>query len=165
MSYAAMMIERYRSKGLMLDSNLLLLHLIGSVNDSFVGSGRYNKLSGFNTQQVLILNQLIAEFGSVVTTAHILTEVSNLVGDLHDLGRRQIWGQFVSTLEVIGEQSISSYQVARRAEFQYLGLTDTVLAAMSEEFLIISNDGRMVDLLRQRELNALKWVEVLGLSV
>jgi hypothetical protein len=164
MSYAAMMIEQYQSKGLMLDSNLLLLHLVGSTNSSLVGSGSYNKLSDFSTLEAAFLKQLISGFRRVVTTPHILTEVSNLVNDLHYEGRRQVWGAFVSTLEVISEQTISSYMVARREEFSYLGLTDTVLAEMSNEFLIVSNDGRMVDMLRQNQVIALKWVEVLGLS-
>jgi hypothetical protein len=35
---------------------------------------------------------------------------------------------------------------------------------MSDKFLILSNDGRMVNLLRDKGIEALKWVEVLGLS-
>jgi hypothetical protein len=164
MSYAAMLMEQNRAKGLMLDSNLLLLHLVGSVNSSLVGSGSYNKLSNFSAYEAQLLKQLISCFRRVVTTPHILTEVSNLVNDLHPDGKRQVWGAFVSTLEIIPEQPISSYKAAGRDEFTYLGLTDTVLAEMSNEFLIVSNDARMVDILRRNQITALKWVEVLGLS-
>jgi hypothetical protein len=40
-----------------------------------------------------------------------------------------------------------------------------VLAEMAGKFLIVSNDRRVVDMLRQTGIDALKWVEVLGLSV
>lgn len=164
MTYTALMIEKYRSRGLLLDSNLLLLHLVGTVNASLVGVGGYGRLSGFGIRQTLILQQLIATFVRVVTTAHVLTEVSNLVNDLHGVRKAQVLGAFVSTLEMISEQDISSYKAGRRSEFSYLGLTDSVLTEMSGSFLIVSNDGRMVDMLRQHGVEALKWVEVLGLS-
>jgi len=165
MSYAVMMIEKYKSRGLLLDSNLLLLYLVGVVDPTLVGTGQYNKLSSFTVQQITILRQLISTFTRVVTTAHILTEVSNLVNAMHDTGKRRIFNAFAETLQVISEQEISSYQVAHRQEFQYLGLTDSVLAELADKFLIVSNDARMVDMLRQTGIEALKWVEVLGLSV
>ncbi len=165
MSYVDFLVQKYRSRGLLLDSNLLLLYLVGSVNPLLVGTGNYNKLSSFTTQQIAILRHLTSLFQRLVTTAHILTEVSNLVGFMHDAGRLQVFQSFASTLEMISEQEISSYQVARRNEFKYIGLTDSVLAELSSRFLIVSNDGRMVNLLRDAGLDALKWVEVLGLSV
>jgi hypothetical protein len=36
---------------------------------------------------------------------------------MHDAGKLQVYKAFVETLEVISEQQISSYQVARRKEF------------------------------------------------
>jgi hypothetical protein len=165
MNYAGLLIEKYKSKGLLLDSNLLLLHLVGSVDPSLVGTGQYNKLSSFNLQQILILRELISVFNRLVTTAHILAEVSNFVGTLHDAGRQRVYNAFANTLQIFGERQLSSYHVAGRQEFPYLGLTDSVLSELSHEFLIVSNDGRMVDMLRANGSEALKWVEVLGLSV
>lgn len=165
MGYVDILIGKYRSKGLLLDSNLLLLYLVGSVDPALVGSGRYNKLSGFAIQKVVTLKQLVSLFANVVTTPHILTEVSNLVGNLHDEGKSRIFRSFISTLEMVGEQEVSSYKAALRKEFPYLGLTDSVLAELSGMFLIVSNDGRMVNLLRESGIEALKWVEVLGLAV
>lgn len=159
-----MLIEKYRSRGLLLDSNLLLLYLVGTANPLLVGTGQYNKLSNFDIEQLGTLRQLLLFFDRAVTTAHILTEVSNLVGTLHDTGKLQAFNTFAGTLEIIEEQQISSYQAARRKEFSYLGLTDSVPAELAGRFLIVSNDGRMIDTLRQTGIEALKWVEVLGLS-
>ena len=164
MNYAVMMIEKYRSRGLLLDSNLLLLYLVGTVDPALVGSGQYNKLSSFRMQEIVILRQLTSVFSRVVTTAHILTEVSNLVNTMHDAGKQRVFKAFAETLEVMNEQIVLSYRIARRQEFQYLGLTDSVLAEMADKFLIVSNDGRMVNLLRDTGIDALKWVEVLDLS-
>jgi len=158
MTYSDSLIEQYQSKGLLLDSNLLLLHLVGSINPALIGSSR---LTSFTIRQMVFLQQFTAGFRRMVTTAHVLTEVSNLVNDLHAEGKKEIWSRFVSTLEMIEEQPYSSYEAARLPEFRYLGLTDTVLTAMSNDFLIVSNDGRMVNLLWERNLNALKWVDLL----
>jgi hypothetical protein len=165
MDYVSIMIDKYKGGGLLLDSNLLLLHLVGTVDPGLVGVGHYNKLSTFNLEQILILRQLISCFKWVVTTAHILTEVSNLLGDMHEAGKQRVFEAFAETLSVIEEQKVSSYAAAHRPEFSYLGLTDSVLAEFADKFLIVSNDGRMVNLFRDRGIEALKWVEVLGLSV
>ena len=165
MDYAGLLIEKYRSKGLLLDSNLLLLYLVGSVDSSLVGNGQYNKLSSFRVQELITLRQLISVFNHLLTTSHILAEVSNLVGRLHDAGKSRVFKAFAGTLQIFDERQISSYHVAGRQEFPYLGLTDSVLAELSHEFLIVSNDGRMVNILRANGIEALKWVDVLGLSV
>ncbi len=165
MSYAVMLLEKYKSRGLLLDSNLLLLYLVGSVDPTLVGTGQYNKLSSFTVLQITLLQQLVSVFPRVVTTAHILTEVSNLVNAMHDKGKLRVFNAFADTLQVVSEQEISSYEVARRQEFPYLGLTDSVLAQLADRFLIVSNDARMVEMLRRTGIETLKWVEVLGLSV
>lgn len=165
MTYAVMMLAKYKSRGLLLDSNLLLLYLVEAVDPTLVGTGQHNKLSSFKVEQITILHQLVSMFAQVVTTAHILTEVSNLVNAMHDTGKRRVFNAFADQIEVISEQDISSYRVARRQDFQYLGLTDSVLAELAGKFLVVSNDARMVEILRQAGVEALKWVEVLGLSV
>jgi hypothetical protein len=160
-TYVEHLIEQYRSNGLLLDSNLLHLHLVRLIKPALIGTA---KLSGFDMDQFHLLESLISVFRRLVTTAHVLTEVSNLVNDFHQAGRSAVWTDFVSHLEVIEEQSLSSYSVARRPEFRYLGLTDTALSTFAQRFLVVSNDGRMVNYLRDNlGMDALKWVEVLGI--
>jgi hypothetical protein len=48
-----MMIEKYQSRGL-LDYNLLLLYLVGTINLALIGTGQYNKLSNFTFEQITI---------------------------------------------------------------------------------------------------------------
>jgi hypothetical protein len=71
MSYMGIMIQKYQSRGLLLDSNLLLLYLVGTVDTSFIGTGQYNKLSSFEVDEIITLKHLISFFNRVVTTAHI----------------------------------------------------------------------------------------------
>jgi hypothetical protein len=71
-----MVIEQYKSKGLLLDSSLLLLHLVGSIAPALIGQ---KPLGGFDLDQFRSLQILISRFSRVVTTAHVLTEVSNHV--------------------------------------------------------------------------------------
>ena len=104
MTYAAMMVEKYKSRGLLLDSNLLLLYLVGAVDPTLVGTGQYNKLSTFKVEQIIMLRQLIAFFPRVVTTAHVLTEVSYLVNDMREAGKQRVFRAFSQTLHMIDEQ-------------------------------------------------------------
>jgi hypothetical protein len=156
-----MVIEQYKSKGLLLDSSLLLLHLVGSIAPALIGQ---KPLGGFDLDQFRSLQILISRFSRLVTTAHVLTEVSNHVNKFSLDAKTAIWTQFVQHLEIVEEQPLQSYAVARRPEFRFLGLTDTALSALAEQFLVVTNDGRMVNHLRDNiGANALKWVEVLGI--
>jgi hypothetical protein len=101
-------------------------------------------------------------FPRKVTTPHILTEVSNLTNKFSEYGRLAVWGEFASHLDVIEECWLSSHEVVKREEFRFFGLTDAGLGALAKDFLIVSNDGRMVNFLWDRlKLDALKWVEVI----
>ena len=164
MNYVEILVSKYQSRGLLLDSNLLLLYLVGRIDTILVGTGRYNKLSDFRAIEVVTLERLVSSFRRLVTTAHVMTEVSNLVNTMRDADRVRTFRRFVETLEVISEQEVSSYEVAGRSEFSLLGLTDSVLAHFAGQFLIVSKDGRMVNGLRANKIEALKWVEVLGLT-
>lgn len=66
----------------LIDTNLLLLFVIGSVdNGHFIGASK--RLDAFSYDDYRLLNEYIGKFDNFATTPYILTEVSNLI-DLQD---------------------------------------------------------------------------------
>ena len=156
-SYVELLFQKYQSKGLLIDANLLLLCLVGSYDTRLIGDGKYNKLSKYTTEDFNLLLRLKAAFANSATTAHVLTEVSNLVNDLPESTKVECLSEFVQVFGDTKELEVASFEVAKRSEFRYLGLTDCALAEVSSRFLVVTDDARLVAKLGESGLEALNF--------
>ena len=152
-----LLINKYRSKGILFDANLALLYLVGGYNLGLIGDGKYNKLSDYTKDDYHLLLRLKKHFKSVVTTPHVLTEVSNLANDLPESTKMNCLKRFYDTFASIDELAIPSMDAAQRADFHFLGLTDSALAHVSGRFLIVTLDGRLVKKMEESQLEALNF--------
>ncbi len=155
--YVKGLLDAYQGRGLLLDSNLLLLLLVGYYNPALVGDARYKKLAKYTLQDLSILLRLASIFRVKVTTPYVLTKVSNLLGDLPEATKRECFRMFHSRLTTYTEQHTSSFILLERPEFTFLGLTDTALAELSSQYLVVSDDARMVNLLGKRGISTLNF--------
>jgi hypothetical protein len=120
-----------RSKTLLLDTNLLLLLFIGGKDSSMIQKAK--TLSAFDKDAYDLLIAVINNnsFNSLVTTPHIMTEVSNLLGkerdDIRRLGREAM-AEFLSKCT---EHNDSSVVLVSNPEFHRLGLTDVAIVVAS----------------------------------
>lgn len=156
-TYEGILIDKYKSKGILIDANLALLYLVGNFNLRLVGDGKFNKLSSYKTEDFNVLLRLKNKFKKAVTTPHVLTEVSNLVNDLPAQTKSACLKKFYETFVEIDELAIPSMEAARRPEFHFLGLTDSALASVSEQYLIVTDDARLVKKMNESGLQALNF--------
>jgi len=156
-TYAETLIGKYISKGILIDANLALLYLVGNCDLRPVGDGKFNKLSDYSTDDYRILLRLKKVFNKAVTTSHVLTEVSNLTNDLPERTKKEILQQFHATFVTIDELRIASMEAAQRPEFPFLGLTDSALALVSRQYLIVTDDARLVKKMNESGLEALNF--------
>ncbi len=69
--------QKHLQSGILVDTNLLLVLLIGKINKRLIGGKRTEK---YSQDHYYILVNFIKDFKRLITTPHILTEVSNLGG-------------------------------------------------------------------------------------
>ncbi|MGC9224765.1 MAG: hypothetical protein ACP5E2_12615 [Terracidiphilus sp.] len=149
---------KYQTKGgLLMDSNLALLYLVGGYDPRLIGDGKYNKLSNYNLEDYQILVRLKNMFRISVTTPHVLAEVSNLVCDLPEQTKSACLRKFHATFSSINELAVASMEAARWQDFHFFGLTDSALALISREYLIVTDDARLVKKLNEASLEALNF--------
>lgn len=67
-----------RVRGLLIDTNLLVLLVIGSVSPTAIVGNK--RLSAYTVTDYKLLLSFVERFSALFTTPHILTEVSNLIG-------------------------------------------------------------------------------------
>jgi len=73
---AAALIDKHRAKGVLVDTNLLVLFLIGLVNKRRILS--FKRTQYFTVEDFDLLSRLIDWLGRLVTTPHVLSPVSDL---------------------------------------------------------------------------------------
>jgi hypothetical protein len=123
---------------------------------AWLGDARYKKLAGYTRDDFHLLSRLKGLFRELVTTPHVLTEVSNLIGDLPEGNQKKdCFHRLPKALDAIEEIDLPSKPLFARPEYPYLGLTDAGLAALSSRFLVVSTDGRMCKRLSDAKLDAL----------
>ncbi|WP_292743219.1 hypothetical protein [Nostoc sp. NMS4] len=76
----ASLIRRYSQKGVLVDKNILLLLLVGSVNQERIT--KFNRTQQFIPEDYELLLAFIEKFKKLVTTPNILTEVNSLANQL-----------------------------------------------------------------------------------
>jgi hypothetical protein len=74
------LIKKHRTKGVLINANLLVLYLVGSTNKNRIPT--FKRTQVYTIEDFELLQGLIAYLGDVITTPHVLTEVSNLA-NLH----------------------------------------------------------------------------------
>ncbi|MEH2244567.1 hypothetical protein [Nostoc sp.] len=83
----ASLMRRYCQKGVLIDTNILLLFLVGSVNQKRIT--KFNRTQQFIPEHYELLLAFIAKFQKLVTTPNILTEVNSLANQLGEPERSQ----------------------------------------------------------------------------
>ncbi|MCY4270216.1 MAG: PIN domain-containing protein [Gammaproteobacteria bacterium] len=105
-----------------IDTNLLILLLVGSSDRNQVG--KHRRTRNFSSEDYDRLVFLIDSLDRVLVTPNILTETSNLLNNSHDF---RLMEQLRLLINQTDEVYIKSKSVANSQIFTRLGLTDSVL--------------------------------------
>jgi hypothetical protein len=78
--YLEALIAKYRTRGVLIDTNLLILYFVGEFSPERIsGMTRTKK---FTIRDYLLLKTFLDRFAVKITTPNILTEISNLSGNI-----------------------------------------------------------------------------------
>jgi predicted nucleic acid-binding protein len=133
-------------KGVLLDTNLLLLYLVGLSRAGDIASHR--RLNMFEQRHFQFLLDLVIPYNQVVVTPHCLAEVWNFIGEqsnAFDLHRTPL----INFARGFVAQAVEIYhpaaQLVEREEIRWLGLADVsqISAALEGGFAMTSTDGRL----------------------
>lgn len=133
------LINRYRRSGLLVDTNVLLLYFIGSFDPARIS--RFKRTADrFVAEDYYTLIRLLSRFDKVVTTPNILTEVSNLCGQLGGVLPDLYFAKFAERISVLDERYVASKELAARKELVRFGLTDAGILRLAKHTLLVLTD-------------------------
>lgn len=154
-SYAEDIVERFRPKGLLVDTNLLLVYAIGKYDAGILERQSFSRVAAYTGEDFDLLTRLMSIFTKMVTTAYVLTEVSNLIGQLPQQQKQGCLQTFSRTFSNFMELQFDSLELSKEDHFTYLGLTDTALARVANEYLVLTDDARCIGHMTNLGLHAL----------
>jgi len=158
------LLSEYRNQGVLVDTNLLLLYVVGEYDPREVE--RFKRTSTFTTDDFYLLQRLLGHFDSIITTPPILTEVSNFVGQLSQSERRDCTVLLRQLIPELSEEHRPSSDVCEHSYFPQFRLTDTGIADVaSETYLVVTDDLPLYhrlandekDVLNFNHLRTLNW--------
>jgi rRNA-processing protein FCF1 len=156
MDYVRKLFSRYRDKGILIDSNLLLLYFIGKFDTSQIS--KFKRTSKFTSDDFRLLLFVFKHFNNVVTTPNILTEVSNLSNQLAGNLKLNFYTEFAKQVSTFQEQYISSVNICSQAHFIKFGLTDSgIIELAANEYLILTDDFKLANLLESKNIDVINF--------
>ena len=132
-----------RNKTAVIDTNLLLVYLVGCVDPQLII--RFKKTSSrYCAEDFKILDELLNKFSRFITTPNILTEVSNLGGQLSGKNKECFIALLSAFIQKTAEKYIQSSEISKDNLFIKYGITDRgLLELASTGHLIITDDFRL----------------------
>lgn len=159
---AAAMIEKHRAKGVLVDTNLLVLYLVGTINRRRILN--FKRTGDFTNEDYDLLVRLIGWFGKLVATPHVLGQVSDLT-DLSGSELTVVRELFRRLVEEIEERYDPSRSLVADPAFESLGLTDAAVAAVcSRGVLVLTTDLGLPLALQERNIDALNFNHIRPLA-
>jgi rRNA-processing protein FCF1 len=142
------LIEKHRRAGLLIDANILLLLFVGRMDPRRIP--RFKRTAAYSILDYDLLKKLVRRFAKILTTAHVLTEVSNLVSP--DI--RQIMKQSVEAIEELHQPSRS---VMSHAIYLPFGLADAAIAFLGSKALVLTDDIKLCVQLQREGVDAINF--------
>lgn len=156
MDYYLKIFQNYRSRGVLIDSNLLLLYFIGKYNPSVIQS--FKRTKKFTIEDFDLLSQIICFFTKLITTPNILTEVSNLCNSLPGNIKNNYFTEFAKQIQVLNEHYKPSSNICSLDHFKKYGLTDSGIIELAKgNFLVLSDDFPLTNYLQSKNIDAINF--------
>ncbi|WP_052315979.1 hypothetical protein [Desulfomonile tiedjei] len=100
--YVDDLISKYANKRVLIDTNLLLLYFIGEFDIAQIG--RFKRVKQFTTKDFDLIKKLLTFFKQRITTPNIMTEVSNLAGQLPGASNSDFRKQLGEQIAILTEE-------------------------------------------------------------
>lgn len=150
------LLRAYRSKGVLVDTNLLLLYFVGLYDRTRIP--KFKRTASFSDQDFELLARLLALFQRVVTTPNVLTEVNSLSNQLPEHIKNDYYRAFSRIVTILDEYYVPSATAASIAGFPRFGLTDSAIKELAHDrYLVLSDDLKLTVHLQENGIDAINF--------
>ncbi|MFL9828324.1 PIN domain-containing protein [Rhodoplanes sp. SY1] len=160
--YPDWLFARYRSKGILVDTNLMVLVVVGTYAIQRIST--FKRTRQYTIDDYALMMRILAFFERRVTTPNILTEVDNLTRQLPEDEHDAISETMVQLVSTMFEVYQPATPIMRTDLYPDLGLTDCATVALSQDFLVLTDDYRLSNVLTSAGRDAVNINYIRSLS-
>ena len=147
--YILALVERYRDKPLLLDTNLLLVLLVGATSPQRIAD--HPRTRAYTADDLWRISSFVDQFPGLLATPNIFTEASSLLG--RDEAAHEVLRRFVCVAE---EHYVESRTACAATCYGWSGITDAGLFVLAQAgHLLLTDDARLARALAAASLPAL----------
>lgn len=152
--YLLKLFQKYKNKGILVDTNIFLLYVVGSIDINLIRN--HSRTAKFTEEDFNRVSKFIAAFDIKITTPHILTEVSDLLGNNPKL---QI--ALRKYIEIMKEKFLQSRQIAETKTFLQFGLADAAISETAKDsYLVVTDDNPLFGYLTNQKIDAVSLDQI-----
>lgn len=134
---------KYASRGILLDTNVLLVCVVGRMDPDRIE--KFKNTNTFTRKDYEFLEVFLRLFSKIAVTPHILTEVSNLAGQLTDPAKSHCFDSFARDIKVFHEGAETAASICVTPLFRRLGITDAGIALIAKGNFLGRYESRSAD--------------------
>lgn len=134
-NYLLGLIRKYKHKGILVDTNLILLYLVGSLDVYLIKN--FSCTSMFTEDDFNRVSKFIDFFDIKIIVPHVLTEVSDFIDN-----RQNLQAVLKVFIENSREIFIESIELSIKDTFLKFGLADTSVTYTAKDNYLIFTDDR-----------------------
>ncbi len=145
--------------GLLIDTNLLVLYTVGTVNQSRIEN--FKRTCQYSERDYGLLLRVIQKITPLYTVAHVMAEVSNLT-DMSGPERLLARHVLKEMLSILQEPEMPSARAARSNRYESHGLADAAIAtiALEHKCAVLTDDLDLYIALAREGISAINFNHV-----
>ncbi|GGA20556.1 hypothetical protein [Okeania sp. KiyG1] len=117
--YTRKLLGKYKNRGVIVDTNILLLLFVGSVNKDRIS--KFKRTEQFLPKDYDLLVEILSFFSKIVVTPNILTEVNSLINQLSEPERSKSLEFLAKAVTEWDEFYVESSIVTQEEKFTKFG--------------------------------------------
>lgn len=154
------LVNKYSTKGIIIDTNIMLLLFIGNFNQSIIS--KFKRTQAYNSDDYEYLVKFIKLFKIVLTLPNILTEVNSLSNQLDKKYKKSYYTFFSKSVQILDERYIPSKIISKSEKFWQFGLTDTAIEILAyDNYLVLSSDASLCKYLYNKNIDAINFAHLM----
>ncbi|UNK06361.1 PIN domain-containing protein [Psychrobacter raelei] len=129
-----------KNKKVLLDTNLLTMYIVSRIGAGEVEN--FKRTRAYTSKDAEILDDVLKNFESIVTTPHILAETANILDWFDKSKRATVLGFLSKYIELVEEVHYPAANITLSPAFLKLGLSDAALfdLSVSNKYVLLTDD-------------------------
>lgn len=151
-------LQKYSKIGLIIDTNLLLLYLVGIYDVNLITN--FKRTAKYTSEDFNIIDNFLKYFNKVITTPYILSELSNLSLQIKEPKKKDYFIYLIKVLKQYYEEHIAKDTILDSRELYLLpqiGFTDLSIieAVKKNEYLVFTDDFKLTGYLQSLKFDVI----------